>query len=117
MTPARWDIVKAIFSSAVDLEPASREAYVREAASGEQLVIDEVLSLLRADSEGTILRNPALSSNWSVTQRTGSLSSHSGPDFQTVSTAAASPGAAERRIFLPIGSPTGWDRKSAPIAC
>jgi serine/threonine protein kinase len=62
MTEDRWERTKAIFTSAIDLDPAAREAFVREAAAGDQDLCREVLSLLAADSEETLLRNPVFAS-------------------------------------------------------
>jgi hypothetical protein len=45
-----WERVKAIFISAVEMEPLSRERYVRKVAAGDEDVCAEVLSLLVADA-------------------------------------------------------------------
>ena len=60
MNPERWVLIKEIFDSAIELEPAFRERHVREAAAGDQIVVEEVLSLLRADSDKSLSR-PTLS--------------------------------------------------------
>ncbi len=62
MNQDRWERTKAIFTSALDLDPAAREPFVREAAAGDQDLCREVLSLLAADSEQTLLRNPVFAS-------------------------------------------------------
>src|SRR6478735_8991095 len=49
MTTDQWEHVKAIFASAVEIDPLDREAYVRRASNGDENLIQEVLSLLEAD--------------------------------------------------------------------
>jgi eukaryotic-like serine/threonine-protein kinase len=57
MTP-RWEEVKAIYFSAIKLQPELREQYVREAAANSPTLMEKVLSLLRWDSQRTIPPNP-----------------------------------------------------------
>jgi hypothetical protein len=58
MTPERWERVKSLFAEALDVNPAKREQYVRDAAAGDVDLYREVLSLLAADSDRTVLRSP-----------------------------------------------------------
>jgi len=60
VTPERWARVKTIFATAVEVEPGSRERYVREASAGDAQLCEEVLSLLAADSDVTLIENPVL---------------------------------------------------------
>jgi hypothetical protein len=60
VTPERWDRIKRIFAAAIDVEPGSRGQYVRDASAGDAELYAEVQSLLEADSEQTLLRNPIL---------------------------------------------------------
>ena len=46
MSVDRWQRVKEIYNSALDLEPGRREAYLREACAGDQSLRQEVEALL-----------------------------------------------------------------------
>jgi serine/threonine protein kinase len=59
MTPERWSQAKSIFAAAIELEPTLREPYVRTACGADEALLQEVMSLLSADSTRTMLRNPA----------------------------------------------------------
>lgn len=50
MTPERWRLIDSIFNEAAEFPVAQREAFVLGAAKGDEEIIQEVLSLLRADS-------------------------------------------------------------------
>lgn len=54
MTPERWKQVAALFHAALDLNPAAREAFLRQAAGADPDLVREVQSLLLAHdaSEG-----------------------------------------------------------------
>lgn len=58
MTPEQWQRAKAVFGDALDADPATREALVRDACADDPELLREVLSLLAADSDQTRLRNP-----------------------------------------------------------
>ncbi len=51
MDTTRWNRVKQILNEALDLEPSQQADFVREAAGNDQLIINEVLSLLETDDE------------------------------------------------------------------
>ncbi|MBL8222806.1 MAG: hypothetical protein JNL62_26440, partial [Bryobacterales bacterium] len=50
MTPERWQLIDRIFNDAAELPPGERDAFVRQEAGGDDEVIREVQSLLRADA-------------------------------------------------------------------
>lgn len=50
-----WQRVKAIFAAALEVDPESRERFVQELSTDEPRVATEVLSLLAADSDVTLL--------------------------------------------------------------
>ncbi|MEQ8766683.1 MAG: protein kinase [Planctomycetota bacterium] len=55
-----WDLVQEVFAGALKLGSEERERYVRKRLKGREAQIEEVLSLLRADSDGTsALERPA----------------------------------------------------------
>src|SRR5277367_2053198 len=86
MTPQQWGVIKAIFSSAIEMEIAARDQYVRDVAAGNEELIEEVLSLLRADSDGIELRNPlftACSTTQDLTPAETSTVSHAVHPVQT----------------------------------
>jgi hypothetical protein len=58
--PDQWQRVKAIFAEALELDPRLRERFVRDACRDESAIAEEVLSLLAADSDVTLLKNPIL---------------------------------------------------------
>jgi len=60
MTPERWQKVKEIFQGALNRAPAERAAFVAEASGGDDLVRQEVESLMSSDGrDGTFLDSPA----------------------------------------------------------
>jgi serine/threonine protein kinase len=60
MTPERWERIKPILATAIELAPAARKEYVRQAAGDDRALCDDLLSLLAADSTTTLLHNPIL---------------------------------------------------------
>jgi eukaryotic-like serine/threonine-protein kinase len=61
MQAQRWQQTKEIFFAALDREPATREAFLREACAGDEEMLAEVRSLLaaHADSDtGDFITNP-----------------------------------------------------------
>lgn len=61
MTPEEWQRVRPILESALELDPASRSAYVNSACVGDERLHREVLSLLNNQEQaGHILEQPAL---------------------------------------------------------
>lgn len=60
MTPERWQKVKEIFQAALNREPSERAAFISEASGGDDLVRQEVESLMSSDGKsGTFLDSPA----------------------------------------------------------
>ena len=61
MSIDRWQRVKDIYNSALDLEPGGREAYLREACGGDQSLRQEVEALLAnlPEAEG-FMKDPAM---------------------------------------------------------
>jgi non-specific serine/threonine protein kinase/serine/threonine-protein kinase len=60
VTPVAWTRVKAIVAAAIDLPPEARDAFVREAAAGDEALAAEVASLLAAHGAATtFLEQPA----------------------------------------------------------
>ncbi len=61
MTPERWERIKQIYHSALELEPGQREAFLKEACAGDEALFKEVMSLLaqEGNSEG-FFESPAL---------------------------------------------------------
>ncbi len=51
MTPERWNQIQDLFESALEKEPATREVWLREACAGDEGLLQEVLSLLKADGD------------------------------------------------------------------
>ena len=61
MTPERWQEVKDIFRSALEIEPARRAAFLDQACAGDELLRREVESLLRShDESDSFMETPAL---------------------------------------------------------
>jgi hypothetical protein len=64
MTPERWQQVKDIFDRAVERDPASRLAFIREHCGTDEELRKEVESLLASDTEtGSLLENPLIEQN------------------------------------------------------
>src|SRR4051812_14313934 len=60
MTPERWQKVKEIFQAALNRAPAERLAFISSASGGDELVRQEVESLMSSDGrDGTFLDSPA----------------------------------------------------------
>src|SRR4029453_4226385 len=59
MTPG-WELMKAIYFSAIEMKPELREQYVREAAACDPKLIKKILSLLLYESDRTIPAAPVL---------------------------------------------------------
>ncbi len=61
MDPQRWKLVEDIFQSALERSPHEREAFVRDACSGDQPLEREVRSLLNGQADaGSFLENQAM---------------------------------------------------------
>ena len=61
VTPERWQQVKDIFDRAVERDPASRIAFVRDCCGNDDELRKEVESLLASDTEtGSLLDGPAV---------------------------------------------------------
>jgi serine/threonine protein kinase len=76
MTPERWELIKTILAEAIEMEPGARKEYVRQASAGDPDLFAEVVSLLDADSEKTLLDNPILA----ITDQPDSFVNSSRPD-------------------------------------
>ncbi|HEV2829988.1 MAG TPA: protein kinase [Pyrinomonadaceae bacterium] len=60
MTPDRWKQVKEIFHSALQYEPAQRSIFVSSACDGDELLRQEVESLISShEKDGTFMDSPA----------------------------------------------------------
>ncbi len=61
MNPERWEEIKRIYDSALELEPRRREGFLKEACAGDDTLLEEVTTLLAQDgkSEG-LFESPAL---------------------------------------------------------
>ncbi len=61
MDPKRWKQVDNVLQSVLDLPPGEREAFLRRACAGDELIEGEVRSLLLSEeSAGRFLENPAM---------------------------------------------------------
>ncbi len=61
MNPERWQRVKQLYNSALDLEPPGREEFLKEACAGDDSIREEVKRLLAQESEAEkVLGKPAL---------------------------------------------------------
>ena len=56
LTPKRWQRMKELFGAALQLEPAERSAFVRDACEGDESLHAEIESLLAAQ----LCRAPAV---------------------------------------------------------
>jgi WD40 repeat protein/serine/threonine protein kinase len=60
LTPARWQDIQAVFQEAVELDPASRAAYIQTMCGVDEELRTEVEALLQANDEaGSFLSSPA----------------------------------------------------------
>lgn len=60
MTPEKWQQVKEIFQSAIELAPEKREAFLDAACAGDDSLRREVESLIRShEEEGSFIDSPA----------------------------------------------------------
>src|SRR5437016_14296344 len=60
MTSERWQRVKEIFQSALDLDPADRAAFLAEVCDGDVELRKEIESLLAAsEKDGSFIDSPA----------------------------------------------------------
>ncbi len=61
MNPERWKQIKQVYGAAQELEPARREAYLIAACAGDELLLQEVRSLMAQDSASQEpLESPAM---------------------------------------------------------
>src|SRR5213595_1786789 len=61
MTPEKWNLVKDIFSEAVELLPQERSSFVEGRSRGDETVIREVTALLQSDEEAeAFIEEPAV---------------------------------------------------------
>src|SRR5215475_11857777 len=60
MDPERWQRVAHVYGSALERDPAAREAFLIEAAGGDEALRREVASLLAQDVTPVVLDRPVL---------------------------------------------------------
>ena len=61
MNPERWQQIKRLYNSALELEPARREAFLQEACAGDDSLRKEIERLLAQKTEAEdLLGKPAL---------------------------------------------------------
>src|SRR4030095_15515373 len=61
MKPETWNLVKDIFSEAVELLPHERSAFIQDRSRGDESVIREVTALLQSDEEAeAFIEDPAV---------------------------------------------------------
>jgi serine/threonine protein kinase/tetratricopeptide (TPR) repeat protein len=70
MDPERWRRLEEVFQAALDCEPRQRAALVDEAAGGDRLLRQEVLSLLAAHDRETFTSAPAFEDAMRVLEAT-----------------------------------------------
>ena len=59
MSPTRLERVRQLFEDALDRDPATRDAFLAEAAAGDDALRHEVATLLAALERGDSLESPA----------------------------------------------------------
>src|SRR5215472_7177835 len=60
MDPERWQRVAHLYESALERDPAAREAFLMEAAGGDEALRREVESLLAQDATPLVIDRPVL---------------------------------------------------------
>ncbi|HEV7238718.1 MAG TPA: serine/threonine-protein kinase [Thermoanaerobaculia bacterium] len=60
MEQARWDQIEELLQAALDVDPARRAAFLREACNGDEQLALEVEALLAADAGGDLLESTAI---------------------------------------------------------
>ncbi|PWB80634.1 MAG: hypothetical protein C3F08_03930, partial [Candidatus Methylomirabilota bacterium] len=61
MNPERWQQIKRLYNSALELEPARREAFLHEVCAGDDSLRQEIERLLEQQAEAEdLLGKPAL---------------------------------------------------------
>jgi len=61
MTPEKWNLVKDIFSEAVELLPHERSSFIEGRSRGDETVVQEVNALLQSDEEAeAFIEEPAV---------------------------------------------------------
>jgi serine/threonine protein kinase len=60
MDPERWQRVARLYESALERDPAAREAFLREAATNDEALLREVESLLAQDATPVVIDRPLL---------------------------------------------------------
>jgi len=61
MTPERWERIKQVYHSALELEPGRRDVFLKEACAGDETLCKEVMSLLAQEgNSGEFFELPAL---------------------------------------------------------
>jgi eukaryotic-like serine/threonine-protein kinase len=60
MNPERWQLVKQLYNTALELDPGRREAFLEEACAGDESLLKEINRLLLRQAEGeNLLGTPA----------------------------------------------------------
>lgn len=57
MNPERWERIKELFGEALEHEPSSRQAFLRQACPDDEMY-EEVVTLVAAQADGDLLRLP-----------------------------------------------------------
>ena len=60
LTPQQWEQIDRIFMAAAELQPAQRESFLDEVCAGDELLRQEVESLLAHDAPETLIAGPAV---------------------------------------------------------
>src|SRR5215813_11270282 len=60
MDPERWERVARLYESALERDPAAREAFLRDAAGDDEALRREVESLLAQDATPVVIDRPVL---------------------------------------------------------
>jgi hypothetical protein len=72
MDPERWQKVKQIYQSAIELEPGGRDAYLRVVCAGDEVLLQEIRSLLNQQSRAaSALHHPNIVTIYDVTSEGG----------------------------------------------
>ncbi len=68
MSPERWQLIEAIFSTAVDRSPAEREAHLTRVCGGDEELRREVMELLEHETKELFLEDPIKHATFAVTR-------------------------------------------------
>jgi len=87
MTPERWQEIKSLLHSALEHDPAERDAFLKEACAGDEALHQEVVSLINAhEMASDFIEAPALESMaGSLENQTDSLAGQALGHYQIIS--------------------------------